>query len=372
MKKILSLILAVCLLSVPAAMGAEVESGADLRVVAVCDNESIEVGDQFLVKIMLDGNFDKYLTYSVVGSFDFETAELVAPVYKDDGFSIVWNEFSNESGVFQFDAADIAHLSGSDDALICSLLFKAKKAGSFSVRLGHASSEDADFFLGRASGSGDKYDYDFTVESFETEISENSGSDSVVIISEKKKATPYDDMDDHEWAEIAVGALSRLGVLDGIAEESFEPDKSVTRGEFTAMLVRSAKIEGSGDLFPDVPEDYPFAEELAAAKAAGIALGGEDGNFNPDATVTRQDISAFVYRALKYKNKIKTYDSSVLAAFPDSDEISGYAVPSMTAIVGARLMKGDDKGMLNPSKEMTRAEAAVLLESVIIHIKLVK
>lgn len=371
MKRILAFVLALCLMAVPAT-AAEVEEGAALRVVAVCDNENIEVGDQFMVKIMLEGDYDKYLTYSVCGSFDFETAELVAPVYKDDGFSIIYNEFSNEDGTFQFDAADISHIQGTDDALICSLLFKAKKAGTFTLKLGNAAGEGVSFFLGRAGVKDGKYDYDFTIEGFEAEITEDTDETEVVIIAEKEKKTPYDDMDDHEWAEIAVGALARLGVLDGVAESSFEPDRSVTRGEFAAMLVRSAKITESGDLFPDVSEDYKFAEEIKTAKAAGIALGDENGNFNPDSAVTRQDIGVFVYRALKYKNKLKAYDESVLEDFPDSGEISDYAVPAMTAVIGARLIKGDDIGRLNPKNEMTRAEAAVLLESVIIHIKLIR
>ena len=171
-----------------------------------------------------------------------------------------------------------------------------------------------------------------------------------------------------------MGAMSRLGVLDGIAEPggNFEPAKSITRGEFAAMLVRGAHLSGTGEGFADVPDDYPYAAELKAAKHTGVALGDENGNFNPDATVTRQDISAFVYRALDYLHKIRPADESYLEPYPDSSDISDYAVPTMSAVVRSRLIKGDDAGRLNPKNEMTRAEAAVLMESVIIHIKLVR
>lgn len=373
MKRILAFVLALCLIAVPS-FAYEVQEDAGLRLAAVCDNDHIEAGDQFLVRIMLDGDFDRYLTYSVSGSFDPEMAELVAPVYKDDGFTIVYNNFSNEDGTFQFDAADIARMRGSDDPLICSLLFVAKKAGSFSVDLGSASANSSKLFLGRAKALEDKQDYDFTVDCFETEIYDNSDNKEVVIIAERKNKTPFDDMYDYEWAEVAVGALFRLGVLDGIAEPggSFEPDKSITRGEFLAMLVRGANLTGTTDNFPDVPEDYPYAKELMAAKRVGVALGDENGNFNPDSTVTRQDISAFVYRALNYLHKIQTADESYLADFSDKDEISDYAFDTMCAVVRARLIKGDGRGHLSPRKDMTRAEAAVLIESVMIHIKLVR
>lgn len=371
MKKLLSLMLAACLAATPA-MALEVHDEADLRVVALCNNESIEVGDQFMVNIMLDGNFDKYLTYSVAGSFDYEMAELIAPVYKDDGFSIIWNVFSNEDGTFQFDAADIASIKGTDDPLICSLLFKAKQAGTFGLRLGHAAGENVKFFLGRAGIVDGKYDYDFQVDSFEVVIGDDSDNKDVVIIAEREAKTPYDDMYDHAWAEVSVGVLARLGVLDGIAEESFEPDKEITRGEFIAMLMRGAKINGEGEGFADVPDDYPFAKEIVAAKAIGVANGYDDGSFHPDDAVSRQDIGAFVFRALKYKQKMRGADISVLEGFSDSDEISDYAVEAMCGVVNARLISGDDRGKLKPLDNMTRAEAAVLIERTIIHIKLVR
>lgn len=369
MKKFIALLLAFCLIA-PAALAEELPE-AELRVVAMCDAESVEVGDQFLVRIMLDGDFDKYMTYSVCGSFDFEAAELVAPVYKDDGFSIVYNDFNNETGAFRFDAADIAHASGVGDPLVCSLLFRAKRAGGFGLRLGEAGGTGDSLYLGRSVPLGDKLDYDVAAEGLTLEITEDTDDSEVTIISGRSTNTPYDDMYDHRWAELAVGAMARIGVLDGIAEGSFYPDKSVTRGEFTAMLVRGAKLAGEGEGFADVPSDYPFAKEITAARALGIAFGDENGNFYPDRTVSRQDVSALVYRAMTKLNKIRPADESVLDAFPDGGDVSEYAREAFAACAYSNLLKGDEDGFLDPLDDMTRAEAAVLMESVIIHIKLV-
>ena len=367
MKKIISLLLAFCLLAMTIPCFAEEET--DIRVVAVCSASSIEVGDQFLVQVVIDGSFDGYLVYSVAGSFDPEIAELIAPVYKDDGFSIIYNEFSNEDGKFQFDAADL-RIRGSNDRLLCSLLFEAKAPGTFELILGRPE-EKNDIIVGRLHPVNDSYTYSVTPVGMELEISEDTDYKDVVIIEERQPLTPYDDMAGYGWAEIAVGALGRLGILDGIADESFEPSKSITRGEFTAMLVRIAKLTGGGQQFPDVAEDYPYANEIAIAKQKGIALGDDNGNFNPDDTVTRQDISAFVYRTLNYLGKMDQADPTVLEAFADSGEISDYAVPTMASVVRARILRGDDNGLLNPQNDMTRAEAAVLIERVGVHIRLV-
>lgn len=371
MKKLLMLLLALALALPTAVMPVCAEDAdGDLALAPVCDTDEIQVGDQFLVKLMIDGADFKYLVYSMAGSFDSEIAELVAPVYKDDGFSIIWNDFSNETGEFQFDAADIRNIEGSSDPLVLSLLFKAKKAGKFTLTLNEKC------VLGKAKVSeGDDYQYDFEKRNFEADITEDTDEKDVVIIAEKERKTPYDDMFGYEWAEISVGALAKLGILEGFCEESFLPAQNITRGEFAALLIRSAKIEGTGEQFPDVAEDYKFAEEIKTAKKTGIALGDENGSFNPDAEITRQDICALVFRTLSYKHKMKPVEEErvedYIGEFSDRDEISDYAVPAVAAVVRANLLKGDE-GTLNPKANMTRAEAAVILESVIIHIKLVR
>ncbi len=372
MKRIISALAALCLFAAPA-YGAQVENKQDAEIVmkAVCHSDNIEVGDQFLVQVVIEGDYAGYLTYSVSGRFNSEIAELVAPIYKDDGFSIIWNEFSNEDGVFQFDAADIAKIKGTAENPVLSLLFKAKKEGSFSLVLGRPE-DKKEIIVGRPKNINGSYVYDVYAEGTQLDIAADGDGEDVVIIAEKEQKTPYDDMFGYEWAEVAVGAMARLGVLDGIGGKSFEPSKSITRGEFAAMIVRGAKIKGEGEQFPDVSEDHPFAKEIAVAKKTGVALGDENGNFNPDENVTRQDISAFVCRTLTFLNKLQPADETVLEPFEDKDEISDYAVETMARTVRAKLLMGDDKGLLNPKKNMTRAEAAVLLERVMVHIKLVR
>lgn len=368
MKKITALLLVFCILALPV-IGIAAEDETDIRVVAVCTADEIAVGDQFMVQVMIDGDNDGYLTYSVVGSFDPEVAELIAPVYKDDGFSIIYNEFSNEDGKFQFDAADL-RIRGCNDNLLCSLLFKAKAPGAFSLTLGRPEVRK-NIVVGRIKKVDDKSTYSVTPIGLELEIAADTARENVVIIEERQPRTPYNDMGGYGWAEVAVGALGRRGIFDGIAGESFEPAKSITRGEFIAMLIRGANITGGGDQFPDVAEDYPFAAEIAIAKKKGIALGDENGNFNPDSTVTRQDISAFVYRTLHYLGKMDQAEPEVLAGFPDSEDISDYAVPTMASVVRANILRGDNRSMLKPKNDMTRAEAAVLVERVMVHIRLV-
>ncbi len=346
----------------------EIPDGS-LRVAPVCGAEGIQAGDQFLVQIMFDGDNEGYLTYRVNGSFDPEMAELVAPVYKDDGFSIIYNEFSNEDGTFQFDAADLS-IRGSVDNLLCSLLFKAKKGGDFVLDLADGKDGVA---IGMTKVKDGKYMYDVTVSDLTLPVSGEITRKSTVIIEDAKPVTPYGDMAGYRWAEVAVGALNQLGILKGIADgELFEPGKSVTRAEFTAMLVRAAKLTGDTDVtFSDVAEDDPFAAEISTALKKGIITDDGDGKFRPNDEITRQEIGVMVYRVLVLLDKMDDAPDEYLADFPDRGEVDEDAVTPMASVVRARLIQGDGDGNLNPGGSMNRAEAASLIERMIVHIKLV-
>ena len=101
------------------------------------------------------------------------------------------------------------------------------------------------------------------------------------------------------------------------------------------------------------------------AKALGVALGDENGNFRPDETITRQDVCALVYRTMRKMNKVNPEidTDKYLDAFGDKDAIAPYAVECFAGLIRAKLLQGDDNKLLRPADNMTRAEAAVLLNS---------
>ena len=71
--------------------------------------------------------------------------------------------------------------------------------------------------------------------------------------------------------------------------------------QLTALVnqIAGVDMQGSGLMFPDVPENhwaYDYIEKLAAA---GIVEGYPDGNFSGDRTMTRYEYAAMLYRALE-------------------------------------------------------------------------
>jgi hypothetical protein len=99
-----------------------------------------------------------------------------------------------------------------------------------------------------------------------------------------------------------IGKLSAVGITLGCGQGNYCPDSSVTRQQMAAFLSRALGVfnpptpgaQRFADVLPDNPF-YAFIEELAVRQ---ITLGCGGGNYCPDSSVTREQMAAFVIRAL--------------------------------------------------------------------------
>ena len=148
----------------------------------------------------------------------------------------------------------------------------------------------------------------------------------------------------------------------------YGPSSSIRRGDFVLMLCRTFQFSPvTGPSFPDVPANTYYADALSTAKALGIVKGDDKGSFNPNATLTRQDAMVMLQRALTAaKITTPTVSAQVLnALYKDGAHVSSYAQSAMASMVQMGVIKGDDKGMLNPRASIRRAEMAVILHRVL-------
>lgn len=353
MKRLISLFLALTMLLLPCMVSAEGKVHLD----AVYEGRSVEAGDQFMVEIKKAESEISFLTFRVNGEFDADMAELIAPVYTNESLGVLTNLFDNEVGTFTFEGYDQT-IRGTKEDVVCSLLFKAKKSGEFNLKLLE------DCMLGKADENAF---HELEVSGATVAIVDDSDGESVSIIEDTKPLTPFDDMLGYDWAEKAVGVMATLGITEDIADTSFYPGQNITRGEFVTMLVRICKQKKNAASVPfgDVTEDSYQYEEVMTAKVLGVAKGDENGNFRPDEAITRQDVCTLVYRMMLKMNKvnpeIKTED--YFEGFVDTDSIAPYATEPVAGLIRAKILKGDDTKSIRPEDNMTRAEAAVILNS---------
>ncbi|WP_426451081.1 S-layer homology domain-containing protein [Paenibacillus sp. S-38] len=189
-------------------------------------------------------------------------------------------------------------------------------------------------------------------------------SNSIYTVIESNKS--FDDLASH-WAQSDVELLANKLVVDGVTADEFQPDRSITRAEFAALVVRSLSLNAvtTNTYFTDVNSSAWYANTVASATYAGIINGYEDNTFRPDAEITREELAAMVVRAANYAGIETSVSSSkqaeVLSKFEDADSIV-WAQAEVAAAINAGLVNGLTDSEIAPVSEATRAQAATMLK----------
>ncbi|MDF9844037.1 MULTISPECIES: S-layer homology domain-containing protein [unclassified Paenibacillus] len=173
----------------------------------------------------------------------------------------------------------------------------------------------------------------------------------------------FTDVAASHWAVQEINYLLNKGILDQTAQ--FRPASAITRQEFAAMIARAYGLSGEGLTLPfkDVASANPYYHDIAAAYAAGIITGKSASVFEPQATITREEIATMLARALTGFNgqQAVSQPASVNAVFTDAAKISKWAAASVALTKNIRLIEGFEDQSFRPAQTASKAEAAVLI-----------
>lgn len=170
----------------------------------------------------------------------------------------------------------------------------------------------------------------------------------------------FNDISSH-WAKTHIESACRKGIVNGFENGDFLPDKNVTRAEFAKMMAQALKLEttqGTESIFGDVVADAWYNGCVSANANAGIILGDDKNNFNPQTDITRQDVAVMISRALLYKG-VSLIDNNF--GFADEAEFSAYASKAINTLATAGIINGYDDKTFLPNKTASRAEAVVMI-----------
>ncbi|MVP02066.1 S-layer homology domain-containing protein [Paenibacillus lutrae] len=177
-----------------------------------------------------------------------------------------------------------------------------------------------------------------------------------------------DDVQISSWARAYVYQARQFKLMDGVADEVFAPQESMTRAQLAAILVRLMNDADRSKLpvasnaltsFQDVKPGSWYADIIQQASELGIVQGVSDTLFMPDAPVNRQDMALMIARAYGMKEQSST------PVFADETEIRSDAVSSVNAVAAAGIMEGYNDRFYpegTVSREMAAAVAVRLYE----------
>lgn len=232
------------------------------------------------------------------------------------------------------------------------------------------------FTVSSFTGSGDdvavvRYDKDANdLVYVPTQISV-SGSTATVDFKRKsnsiyavvRNSVTFTDTENH-WSNAIVTKLASKFIVEGPTRKTFAPNKSITRAEFAEYLARGLGLNGdkaSAARYPDVSQSGASAAYIGAVSKADIVAGGTDGNFRPDASITRQEMATMLVRAMNYSGVSTASTSTALNKFKDKAKVSNWAKEGMSICVTAGFIQGASATELKPLNNATRAEASVML-----------
>lgn len=174
-------------------------------------------------------------------------------------------------------------------------------------------------------------------------------------------AASFSDVPTDAWYREAVDYVSDNGLMAGTGNGQFSPNATMSRAMLVVVLYRmegSPAASGNGG-FSDVPANAYYTAAVAWAAGNQLVSGTGNGNFSPDALISRQQLATVLFRYASYKN-YDTATNADVSRYADASTVSSYAQDAMRWAVGAGIISGSD-GRLMPSGSATRAQAAAML-----------
>jgi len=183
-----------------------------------------------------------------------------------------------------------------------------------------------------------------------------SGVTDISVVS----PVSFTDVTSADWFHDDVLSCAEAGYMQG-AGDKFSPKGTTTRAMVATILYRMAgspAVTGTSG-FTDVAAGKWYANAVTWAKTSGVATGSGD-KFNPDGSVTREQLAAFLYRyaqAMKYDT---TQGGMSLKEYPDYEATSEYARAALQWCVTMGILNGQN-GSIAPQASAQRCELAAML-----------
>ncbi len=167
----------------------------------------------------------------------------------------------------------------------------------------------------------------------------------------------YEDVTNH-WAQDAIVALTKRNIIQGNRNFKFEPDRPISRAEAASLIVRAFKANQIGKVsFKDVKNTHWAYDEIAKAVNENIINGYPDDTFRPNRSITRAETSVMLVNALKLNR------SFVIARPFRDVPLHHFAAMAIKQLKALKIMNGVSDNLFAPDTATTRAQFAVALQS---------
>lgn len=167
---------------------------------------------------------------------------------------------------------------------------------------------------------------------------------------------PFTDVARTRWSYNEILHAYKSGLINGLTTTTFGPQKNATRAQLATMLYRMAGTPAVTDSssFTDLTQDW-YMDAIAWAQQNGIIDGLGNGKFGPNKNITREQLVTMLYRMHK-----TPATSGTLDGFSDASAVSAWAKDAVQWAVECGILQGSN-GKIKPKGNATREQVAAFL-----------
>lgn len=168
------------------------------------------------------------------------------------------------------------------------------------------------------------------------------------------------DVPSDHWAASSIENMARRDIVNGMGDNTFAPEQTVTYAEFIAMLTREFYLDRVG------PQRVPWYNTYMTAASNANILQKTKAETFPDAPINRYEMAQLIYNVMLDQEKTLLSTEETDFSIQDWNNIPACYQEAVTTCYNLGIIIGtNDSGRFNGEAIMTRAEAATLMERII-------
>ncbi|MBI4994857.1 S-layer homology domain-containing protein [Candidatus Peregrinibacteria bacterium] len=183
----------------------------------------------------------------------------------------------------------------------------------------------------------------------------------LILTMPQTLAANFSDVPDTHKYSKAIQTLKDAGIISGYGDDTFKPDKEISRAETVAIILKNAGIPAEKTTvklpFSDVPEDSWFFPMIQKGVVLDKLKGYEDKTFRPNNAVTLPEAITLTLSFLDIPIKKIPVEPVIYEGLNTQD----WYAKQMQYAKNFNLIEPDEKGFVDPAKKLTRGQVAEII-----------
>ena len=174
----------------------------------------------------------------------------------------------------------------------------------------------------------------------------SSFTNSVYVVA--NDPVSFSDVQKH-WSQSDVELAAAKGLVEGVGGGKYEPNRTVTRAEFTVMLIRAlghGLPTGSTSPYDDVKPAAWYFDAVTKAKTLGLLDFASGKSFRPNQPLTREEMASMLAAAVTLEKSPMPKQQVNLDSYKDIASVNAAYLEDVRMMVQLNIMTGTNEGYI--------------------------